>query len=150
MDWLNSLAPILTPVCALAGMLGGAWMVHRQAARKNDTEEKTSESTIFASAVTTVTNGFTGLLEQSRATNAETLQRMAALEGRHLELERKVETLQEEQRQWRRWKAAAVDYIHQLRDRLAKLSAGPPPAPPREIAEDLGDDESGPASDRAT
>lgn len=43
-----------------------------------------------------------------------------------------------------------MDYIHQLRDRLAKLSAGPPPAPPREIAEDLGDDESGPASDRAT
>ncbi|MFI1532034.1 hypothetical protein [Streptomyces griseus] len=150
MDWLNSLAPILTPVLTLVGVLGGAWMVHRQASRKNDTEEKTSESTIFASAVTTVTNGFTGLLEQSRATNAETLQRMAALEGRHLELERKVETLQEEQRQWRRWKAAAVGYIHELRDRLAKLSTGPLPASPREIAEDLGDDESGPANDRAT
>ncbi|MFD7764082.1 hypothetical protein [Streptomyces microflavus] len=138
MDWLISLAPILGPVCALAGMLGGAWLVHRQAARKNDTEEKTSESTIFATAVTTVTTGFTGLLEQSRATNAETLSRMAMLEGRQVELERKVEVLQEEQRQWRRWKAAAVDYIHQLRARLSTHSEPAPPAP-REIAHDLGD-----------
>ncbi|MCD9904645.1 hypothetical protein LUR56_40235 [Streptomyces sp. MT29] len=140
MDWLNSLAPVLGPICGLTGVLGGAWMVHRQAARKNDTEEKTSESTIFASAVTTVTTGFTGLLEQSRATNAETLKRMATLEGRQVELERKVEVLQEEQRQWRRWKAAAVDYIHQLRTRLTKHSSEVP-IPPREIAEDLGDPE---------
>lgn len=138
MDWLNSLSPVLGPICGLTGVLGGAWMVHRQAARKNDTEEKTSESTIFASAVSTVTTGFTGLLEQSRATNAETLQRMATLEGRQVELERKVEVLQEEQRQWRRWKAAAVDYIHQLRARLTKLSSDVP-TPPREITEDLGD-----------
>ncbi|MFD3815101.1 hypothetical protein ACFWRZ_08545 [Streptomyces rubiginosohelvolus] len=150
MEWLVSLAPVLGPLFGAFGVLGGAWMVHRQSKRKNDTDEKTSESQIFASAVTTVTTGFTGLLEQSRATNAETLQRMATLEGRHLELERKVEVLQEEQRQWRRWKAAAVGYIHQLRDRIAKLSAGPPPAPPREIAEDLVDGEHGHAGDHAT
>ena len=95
MEWLVSLAPVLGPLFGALGVLGGAWMVHRQSKRKNDTDEKTSESQIFASAVTTVTTGFTGLLEQSRATNAETLKRMATLEGRHLELERKVEVLQE-------------------------------------------------------
>ncbi|MGW4086983.1 hypothetical protein ACWEGS_28525 [Streptomyces sp. NPDC004822] len=79
-----------------------------------------------------MTDGFTQLLEQSRATNAQTLERVATLENR-------VERLEEEQRQWRRWKAAAVDYIHQLRALVAKLYDRPTPPPPREIAEDLAD-----------
>lgn len=139
MNWLLSLAPILTPVCGLAGVLGGAWMVHRQQKRKNDTEAGLAESQTFINAVTTVTEGFTGLLEQQRAVTAQTLDRVTTLEAKQIELERKVETLQEEQRRWRRWMAAAVDYIHQLRTMLTKLYDGPLPPPPREIADDLAD-----------
>ncbi|MEU6755973.1 hypothetical protein [Streptomyces sp. NPDC046685] len=139
MNWLLSLAPILTPVCGTAGVLGGAWMVHRQQKRKNDNDANLAESQTFINAVTTVTEGFTGLLEQQRAVTAQTLERVTTLEAKQIELERKVETLQEEQRRWRRWMAAAVDYIHQLRDMLAKLYTGPLPPPPREIADDLAD-----------
>ncbi|MGW3627863.1 hypothetical protein [Streptomyces sp. NPDC000880] len=139
MNRLLSLAPVLTPLFGMIGVLGGAWLVHRQAKRKNDSDASIAESQSFIAAVTTVTEGFTGLLEQQRAVNAQTLDRVTTLETRQIDLERKVETLQEEQRQWRRWKAAAVDYIHQLRDMVVKLYNSPAPAPPREIADDVGE-----------
>ncbi|WP_147317738.1 hypothetical protein [Streptomyces spongiicola] len=120
----------------MTGVLGGAWLVYRGNKRKTDTDAQTAEASTFVASVQTVTEGFTQLLEQSRATNAQTLERVATLENR-------VERLEEEQRQWRRWKAAAVEYIHQLRALVAKLYERPVPAPPREIAEDLGD---GPAT----
>jgi hypothetical protein len=138
-QWLTSLAPVLSPVFGMTGVLGGAWLVYRQGTRKTDTEAEAAEASTFVASVQTVTEGFTQLLEQQRATNAQTLERVTTLETKQGELERKVEVLQEEQRQWRRWKAAAVDYIHQLRTMLAKLYTGPAPAPPREIAEDLVD-----------
>ncbi|MFJ1552698.1 hypothetical protein [Streptomyces mirabilis] len=131
-EWLISLAPVLSPLFGMTGVLGGAWMVYRQNKRKNDTDVETAEATTFVTSVQTVTNGFTQLLEQQRETNTKTLERVTTLENR-------VERLEEEQRQWRRWKAAAVDYIHQLRALLVKLYEHPAPAAPREIAEDLGD-----------
>ncbi|GBQ03919.1 hypothetical protein SSP531S_53980 [Streptomyces spongiicola] len=136
MEWLTSLAPVFSPLFGMTGVLGGAWLVYRGNKRKTDTDAQTAEASTFVASVQTVTEGFTQLLEQSRATNAQTLERVATLENR-------VERLEEEQRQWRRWKAAAVEYIHQLRALVAKLYERPVPAPPREIAEDLGD---GPAT----
>ncbi|MFB6630045.1 hypothetical protein ACFCWY_09125 [Streptomyces sp. NPDC056362] len=129
-EWLISLAPVLTPVFGLVGVLGGGWMVHRQGQRKNDTEARTADSNTFVTSVQTVTSGFTQLLEQQRETNAKTLERVSTLENR-------VERLEEEQRQWRRWKAAAVEYIHQLRALVAQLYDRPAPSAPAEIAEDL-------------
>ncbi len=140
MNWLLSLAPVLTPLCGMIGVLGGAWLVHRQTKRKIDTDATIAQSQTFITAVTTVAEGFTGLLEQQRAVNAQTLERVTTLEAKQTELERKVETLQEEQRQWRRWKAAAVEYIHQLRALVVKLYEDPAPSPPREIAKDLDSD----------
>ncbi|WP_371605103.1 hypothetical protein OG345_41895 (plasmid) [Streptomyces sp. NBC_01220] len=144
MDWLLSLAPVLTPICGLVGVLGGGWLVHRQTQRRNDQDRRKNdrdgdlaESQTFLAAVTTVTEGFTGLLEQQRAVTAQTLERVTTLEAKQTVLEGKVETLEEEQRKWRRWKAAAVEYIHQLRATLGQLYNGPTPAPPREIADDL-------------
>ncbi|SEE84004.1 hypothetical protein SAMN05216483_6735 [Streptomyces sp. 2131.1] len=130
MEWLVSLAPVLSPAFSTVGVLGAAWMVYRQNRQKNDTDAETAEATTFVTSVQTVTNGFTQLLEQQRETNAKTLERVTTLENR-------VERLEEEQRQWRRWKAAAVDYIHQLRALVARLYERPVPAPPGEIAEDL-------------
>ncbi|MGW2496277.1 hypothetical protein ACWCV2_17465 [Streptomyces pseudogriseolus] len=132
MQWLTSLAPVLSPLFGMTGVLGGAWMVYRGNKRKTDTDAQTAEASTFVASVQTVTEGFTQLLEQSRATNAQTLERVATLENR-------VERLEEEQRQWRRWKVAAVEYIHQLRALVAKLYERPAPDPPREIAEDVGD-----------
>ncbi|MFE4575739.1 hypothetical protein [Streptomyces chartreusis] len=132
MESLISLAPVLSPLFGMMGVLGGAWMVYRQTKRKNDTDAETAEATTFVTSVQTVTNGFTQLLEQQRETNAKTLERVTTLENR-------VERLEEEQRQWRRWKAAAVDYIHQLRALVVQLYERPVPSPPGEIAEDLGD-----------
>ncbi|MBK3644484.1 hypothetical protein [Streptomyces sp. MBT33] len=132
-EWLISLAPVLSPLFGMTGVLGGAWMVYRQTNRRTETEAETAEATTFVTSVQNVTNGFTQLLEQQRETNAKTLERVTTLENR-------VERLEEEQRQWRRWKAAAVEYIHQLRALVAKLYERPAPTPPREIAEDLGDD----------
>ncbi|MET9776130.1 hypothetical protein ABZ023_18050 [Streptomyces sp. NPDC006367] len=140
MEWLISLAPVLGPLCGMTGVLGGAWLVHRRENRKNKKEEQAAEANTYVASVQTVTDGFAKLLEQQRATHAQTLERVTTLEAKQTALERKVEVLEEEQRQWRRWKAAAVDYIHQLRAMLAKLYTGPPPSPPREIAEDLGDE----------
>ncbi|MFE3139614.1 hypothetical protein [Streptomyces scopuliridis] len=137
MNRLLSLAPVLTPLCGMVGVLGGAWLVHRQNKRKIDSEANIAESQTFITAVTTVTEGFTGLLEQQRAVTAQTLERVTTLEGKQIELERKVETLQEEQRQWRRWKAAAIDYIHDLRDLVRDVLHRPAPEPPDEIASDV-------------
>ncbi|MER5222834.1 hypothetical protein [Streptomyces flaveus] len=138
-EWLTSLAPVLSPLFGMTGVLGGAWLVYRQGKRRIDTDAEAAEASTFVASVQTVTDGFTQLLEQQRATNAQTLERVTTLETKQGELERKVEVLQEEQRQWRRWKAAAVEYIHQLRAMLAKLYNGPAPTPPREIADDLAD-----------
>ncbi|MEU6460348.1 hypothetical protein [Streptomyces sp. NPDC046976] len=132
-ELLISLAPILAPLFGMVGVLGGAWMVYRQTNHKTDADAETAEATTFVTSVQTVTAGFTQLLEQQRATNAQTLERVTTLENR-------VERLEEEQRQWRRWKAAAVDYIHQLRALVSQLSHRPAPAAPGEIAEDLADD----------
>ncbi|WP_411147361.1 hypothetical protein [Streptomyces sp. A30] len=132
MEWLTSLAPVLSPLFGMTGMLGGAWLVYRGNKRKTDTDVQAQEASTFVASVQTVTEGFTKLLEQQRATTSQTLERVTTLENR-------VERLEEEQRQWRRWKAAAVEYIHQLRAMLAKLYTGPMPAPPREIADDLAD-----------
>ncbi|MFD9190428.1 hypothetical protein ACFWCA_19620 [Streptomyces phaeochromogenes] len=131
MDWLISLAPILSPALSTVSVLGAAWMVYRTSKRKNDTDAEATEATTFVTSVQTVTNGFTQLLEQQRETNTATLSRVTTLENR-------VERLEEEQREWRRWKSAAVDYIHQLRTLVVKLYRSAPP-PPQEIAEDVGD-----------
>jgi chromosome segregation ATPase len=141
-EWLTSLAPILSPLFGMTGVLGGGWLVYRQSNRKTDSEAEIAEAGTFVTSVQTVTAGFTQLLEQQRAANAQTLERVTTLETKQGELERKVEVLQEEQRQWRRWKAAAVEYIHQLRRLVAQLGHSAPAAP-REIADDIGD---GPAA----
>ncbi|MEU5181163.1 hypothetical protein AB0G49_14035 [Streptomyces longwoodensis] len=126
MEWLTSLAPILSPMFGMVGVLGGGLLVYRQGKHKTNTDAQTA-------AVQTMTEGFTKLLEQQRATNAQTLERVTTLESR-------VERLEEEQRQWRRWKAAAVEYIHRLRRLLTQLSADPAPEPPTELADDLTED----------
>lgn len=133
MEWLTSLAPVLSPLFGMTGVLGGGWLVYRQGKHKTTTDAQTAEAATFVSSVQTVTQGFTQLLEQQRAAQNQTLERVTTLENR-------VERLEEEQRQWRRWKAAAVEYIHQLRALVAKLYEHPAPSPPREIAEDLSDD----------
>ncbi|WP_413100925.1 hypothetical protein [Streptomyces sp. Inha503] len=134
MDGLVSLAPVLAPLFGMIGALGGAWLVYRQTRRKTDSDAQVA-------AVRTVTDGFTSLLEQQRAAANQTLERMASLEAKYSDLERRVEHLQEEQRQWRRWKAAAIEYIHLLRDLLVRDVPHSPPAPepPTEIAVDLAD-----------
>lgn len=131
MDGLVSLAPVLTPLFGMIGALGGAWLVYRQTKRKTDSDAQVS-------AVKTVTDGFTSLLEQQRAAATQTLERMASLEAKYSDLERRVEHLQEEQRQWRRWKAAAIEYIHDLRDLIDDVLHRPAaPEPPEEIAADI-------------
>ncbi|MFE7072548.1 hypothetical protein ACFU96_20955 [Streptomyces sp. NPDC057620] len=131
MDWLISLAPVLSPLFGMAGVLTSAWLLYRTSKRRNDTDATTAEATTFVTSVQTVTNGFTQLLEQQRETNTATLARVTTLENR-------VERLEEEQREWRRWKTAAIDYIHQLRTLVVRLYRSAPPPPP-EIAEDVGD-----------
>ncbi|MFE0058649.1 hypothetical protein [Streptomyces sp. NPDC059003] len=134
MDGLVSLAPVLAPVLAplfgMLGALGGAWLVYRQAKKKNDSDA-------HVAAIRTVTDGFTSLLEQQRAAATQTQERMASLEAKYSDLERRVEHLQEEQRQWRRWKAAAIEYIHELRDLVHGVLHRPAPVPPAEIATDI-------------
>ncbi|MEU6325352.1 hypothetical protein [Streptomyces sp. NPDC047009] len=130
MEWLTSLAPVLTPLFGMTGVLGGAWLVYRKDTRKAETDARTAEGQTYVTAVQTVNEGFTRLLEQQRATNTQTLERVTTLESR-------VERLEEEQRQSRRWKAAAVEYIHRLRAMLTRLHDEPVPAPPPELADDL-------------
>ncbi|GHF33755.1 hypothetical protein GCM10010218_13580 [Streptomyces mashuensis] len=130
MKALVSLAPILAPLFGMVGALGGAWLVYRQTKRKNDSDS-------HVAAIKTVTDGFTSLLEQQRAAANQTQERMASLEAKYSDLERRVEHLQEEQRQWRRWKAAAVEYIHDLRDLIRDALHRPVPEPPAEIVADI-------------
>ncbi len=130
MNGLVSLAPVLTPLFGMIGALGGAWLVYRQTKRKNDSDAQVA-------AIKTVTDGFTSLLEQQRAAANQTQERMASLEAKYSDLERRVEHLQEEQRQWRRWKAAAIEYIHELRDLVRDVLHRPAPEPPDEIADDI-------------
>ncbi|MEU9925032.1 hypothetical protein AB0H51_27755 [Streptomyces griseoluteus] len=130
MEWLTSLAPVLTPLFGMVGVLGGGLMVYRHNTHKTNTDAQTAEASTYVNAVTTVTDGFTKLLEQQRATNAQTLERLSTVETR-------IERLEEEQRQWRRWKSAAVEYIHRLRSLLTRVSDEPVPEPPADLAEDL-------------
>ncbi|MEU8540918.1 hypothetical protein AB0C52_13175 [Streptomyces sp. NPDC048717] len=126
MAGLVSAAPLLAPLFGMIGVLGGAWLTYRQTKRKTDSD-----------AVKTVTDGFTSLLEQQRTVATQTLDRMASLEAKYSDLERRVEDLQEEQRQWRRWKASAIEYIHELRA-LARTALGrPAPEPPSELSADI-------------
>ncbi|WP_143664491.1 hypothetical protein [Streptomyces sp. NRRL B-24572] len=135
MAGLVSAAPLLAPLFGMIGVLGGAWLAYRQTKRKNDSDATTS-------AVKTVTDGFTSLLEQQRAVATQTLDRMASLEAKYSDLERRVEDLQEEQRQWRRWKASAIEYIHDLRGLVRTALGRTAPEPPAEIAADVEQRES--------
>ncbi|MFI1012679.1 hypothetical protein [Streptomyces sp. NPDC020965] len=135
MNWLVSLAPVLTPLFGMIGALGGAGLVYRQTRKKNDGDSRVG-------AIQAVIDGFTSLLEQQRSAATQTQERMASLEAKYSDLERRVEHLQEEQRQWRRWKAAAIDYIHELRDLIHDVLHRPPPDPPEEIAADVEQRES--------
>lgn len=135
MDGLVSLAPVLTPLFGMIGALGGGWLVYRPTKKKNDSDAQVA-------AIKTVTDGFTSLLEQQRVSATQTQDRMASLEAKYSDLERRVEHLQEEQRQWRRWKAAAIEYIHEVRGVIRETLHHPAPAPPEEIAEDVAQRES--------
>ncbi|MFC8537966.1 hypothetical protein ACFUJY_29200 [Streptomyces sp. NPDC057249] len=137
MEWLTSLAPVLTPLFGMTGVLGGAWLVYRTNTKKNSTDAAVAEGQTFVSSMKTVTEGFTTLLEQQRSVNESTMARVTTLEERQVDLERKVERLEEEQRQWRRWKAAALEYISDLRDLVARTLGRPAPVPPEEIRADV-------------
>ncbi|MFP3990980.1 hypothetical protein U9R90_26640 [Streptomyces sp. E11-3] len=137
MERLVSLAPVLTPLFGMLGALGGAWLLYRQNRRKADGEVQVAESQTLVASVQAVTEGFTSLLEQQRAATTQTQERMASLEAKYSDLERRVEHLQEEQRQWRRWKAAALEYIHGLRGLVRDALHRPPPEPPGEITADV-------------
>ncbi|MYX26738.1 hypothetical protein GTY75_08655 [Streptomyces sp. SID8381] len=161
MDWLSSLAPVIAPVCAMGGVISGAWFSYRQVKRRGDVDERVAtlqaasstqaaEGQTYVEAMKTVTEGFSSLLdqqrgmfeqqkavlEQERALHAQTVERVTVLEAGQLELQREVRKLQEEQRRDRRWKAAALEYIHSLLDTLRSLGRPAPAAPP-EIADDI-------------
>ncbi|MEU7228944.1 hypothetical protein [Streptomyces chrestomyceticus] len=162
MDWLNSAAPAIASAFAALGVITGAVFSYRQVKRRGDTDERiataqvraTTEATegqTYVEAMKTVTAGFSSLLdqqrgmldqqkvllEQERTMHAQTVERVNLLEAGQLELTREVRQLQEEQRKDRRWKAAALDYIRELRGLLAKALGRPAPEPPEEIAADI-------------
>lgn len=161
MDWLSSLAPVLAPICAMGGVVTGAWFSYRQVKRRGDADERVAtlqatssaqaaEGQTYVEAMKTVTAGFSSLLDQQRgmldqqkvlldqerAMHAQTVERVGLLEAGQLELQREVRLMQEEQRKDRRWKAAALEYIHSLLDTLRSLGRPAPEAPP-EIADDI-------------
>ncbi|WP_435060385.1 hypothetical protein [Streptomyces sp. bgisy060] len=136
MAGLVTAAPLLAPLFGMVGVLGGSWLTYKQTKRKNESEAATN-------TVKTVTDGFTSLLEQQRAVASQTLDRMASLEAKYSDLERRVEDLQEEQRQWRRWKASAIEYIHDLRGLIHAALNRPAPDPPEEISADITHRDSG-------
>ncbi|MFD0352999.1 hypothetical protein ACFVHW_04505 [Streptomyces sp. NPDC127110] len=162
MDWLTSTAPIITPVLGALGVITGAVYSYRTVKRKSDTDERVAsvqaqasaeatEGQTYVEAMKTVTAGFSSLLDQQRGMldqqrhlldqertmHAQTVERVAMLEAGQLELTREVRQLQEEQRKDRRWKAAALDYIRDLRGLVAKALGHPAPDPPDEIAADV-------------
>ncbi|MFB6505604.1 hypothetical protein ACFC07_22065 [Streptomyces sp. NPDC056099] len=164
MDWLNSAAPAIASAFAALGVVTGAVFSYRQVKRKGDTDERiavaqvkaTAEATegqTYVEAMKTVTAGFSSLLDQQRGMldqqkvlldqertmHAMTVDRVTTLEAGHLELTREVRQLQEEQRKDRRWKAAALEYIRDLRGLVARSLGRPAPEPPEEIAADLDD-----------
>ncbi|MFG3132889.1 hypothetical protein ACGFZU_34975 [Streptomyces tendae] len=161
MDWLTSVAPVIAAVCAPCGVIAGAWFSYRQVKRRGDadervaavqaaTSEKAAEGQTYVEAMKTVTAGFSSLLdqqrgmldqqkvllEQERAMHAQTVERVTVLEAGQLELQREVRLMQEEQRRDRRWKAAALEYIHSLLGTIRSLGRSAPQAPP-EIADDV-------------
>ncbi len=165
MDWLTPLAPVIAPLCAAAGVVIGGWFSYRQVKRKGDTDERVAavqakanseatEGQTYVAAMQTVTAGFASLLDQQRGMldqqqvildqertmHARTVERVNLLEEGQLELTREVRQLQEEQRKDRRWKAAALDYIRDLRALLNRALGQPAPEPPEEIAADLIED----------
>ncbi|RSS97268.1 hypothetical protein EF903_01735 [Streptomyces sp. WAC05292] len=162
MDWLTSAAPIIAPAFGALAVTIGAVFSYRQVKRKGDADERVAAVTAKASAeaaegqtyveaMKTVTAGFSSLLDQQRGMldqqrvlldqertmHAQTVERVAMLEAGQLELTREVRQLQEEQRKDRRWKAAALDYIRDLRGLVAKALGRPAPEPPEEIAADI-------------
>jgi hypothetical protein len=162
-DWLTPLAPIVAPAFGALGVVTGAWFSYRQVKRRGDADERvaqvqaraTAEATegqTYVAAMKTVTDGFASLLDQQRGMldqqkvlldqertmHAQTVERVAMLEAGQIELTREVRQLQEEQRRDRRWKAAALDYIRDLRGLITKALGRPAPAPPEEIAADVG------------
>ncbi|MGW0562964.1 hypothetical protein ACWDZ4_20650 [Streptomyces sp. NPDC003016] len=164
-DWLTSLAPAVAPVFGALGVATGAWFSYRQVKRRGDTDERVAsmqaaasaqaaEGQTYVEAMKTVTSGFSSLLdqqrgmfdqqrvllEQERTMHAQTFERVNLLESGQLELTREVRQLQEEQRKDRRWKAAALDYIRDLRGLVTKVLGRPAPEPPEEIAADLAED----------
>ncbi|WP_433860135.1 hypothetical protein [Streptomyces kronopolitis] len=164
MDWLNSAAPVFAPAFGALGVITGAFFSYRQVKRRGETDERvetvkaklTAEATegqTYVEAMKTVTAGFSSLLDQQRGMldqqsvlldqertmHAQTVDRVTMLEAGHLELTREVRELQEEQRKDRRWKAAALEYIRDLRGLVARSLARPAPEPPEEIAADLDD-----------
>ncbi|MEU3501188.1 hypothetical protein ABZ726_10580 [Streptomyces hundungensis] len=156
-DWPT----VIAPICGMGGIIVGAWFNYRQARRRGDTDERvatvqatitaqTADGQTYVEAMKTVTSGFASLLDQQRGVldqqktlldqertmHAQTVDRVTQLEAGQLELQREVRLLQEEQRRDRRWKAAALDYIHSLLDALRSLGR-PTPQPPAEIAADI-------------
>ncbi|MFB8026034.1 MULTISPECIES: hypothetical protein [unclassified Streptomyces] len=164
MDWLASAAPVIAPALGALGVVTGAFFGYRQVKRKSETDERVetvkakaaieaAEGQTYVEAMKTVTAGFSSLLDQQRGMldqqkvlldqernmHSQTIERVTMLEAGQLELTREVRELQEERRQDRRWKAAALDYIRDLRTLLAKTLGRPAPEPPEEIAADLAD-----------
>ncbi|AWI32679.1 hypothetical protein [Streptomyces tirandamycinicus] len=162
MDWLTSAAPIVAPIFGSLGVIVGAFFSYRQVKRRGDADEnvaavqakaaaEAAEGQTYVEAMKTVTAGFSSLLDQQRGMldqqrvlldqertmHAQTVQRVAMLEAGQLELTREVRELQEEQRKDRRWKAAALDYIRDLRGLVVKALGRSAPEPPEEIAADI-------------
>ncbi|WP_406730759.1 hypothetical protein [Streptomyces sp. NBC_01794] len=162
MDWLTSAAPVLAPAFGALGVITGAFFSYRQVKRRGDTDERVAlaqtkvnsdaaEGHTYVEAMKTVTAGFSSLLDQQRVMldqqkvlldqerimHGQTVERVNLLEAGQFELTREVRELQEEQRKDRRWKAAALDYIRDLRGLLAKALGRPAPEPPEEIAADV-------------
>lgn len=130
MTALMALAPVLTPICGLMGMVGVAWLVYRQNGRQTDTTARTTSEATHVTAMKTVTDAFTAVLTEQRIHQEKTAERVTLLES-------KVDALEEEQRTAHRWKVAALRYIEILRHKISELGEESP-APEDAIREDVG------------
>lgn len=128
---LRALGPVLTPLCGLLGVLGGAWLVYRQGGRQTDATARTSSDANHVTAMKTVTDAFTQVVAEQRTHQEKTAERVTLLES-------KVSALEEEQRKHHRWKDAALRYIGVLRQKIAEFG-GAPPVPEEIIRADVGD-----------